>query len=480
MKRLLTFWILICVTKLIIAQPDTIWNAGTQNEPIIKWKHKYHQTLVMKLFLSQSLYDGKYKKKDNGKSKVYCNIEEALEIVKKVDLLTLGIPKIIYLVGWQYNGHDSKYPAWFEGNDKLKRPQDVNTFESIKWLMEESAKYNTTISLHINMFDAYLDSPLWNEYLEKNIIAKDKNGLLREGEWGYPISYAQEWHTGLAQKRIDSLCNLLPIQKSGTIHIDAFHSWPPIGEKGPGQRPFIKGPISPYLNFTIDDEIEAQKNIIKYWATKGIDVTSEGATFLRESSFEGLQPMAWWVDWNFKEYLSWPSYYYSGGMDRSEYGKLFGTSIHGEEIFKKDPKNLNGFLSDFCLKTLVWYYLNRHERLYLVLNKDYKQVKYSENVETKIENGNFTLDICGYTYVKNDDILLPALWCKEPTLVAYSKNGYVNKTWRLPQEYRIYSEFKVYDVSNNGVNFTHSMENSNGQISLTIKPDQTLKIIPLN
>ena len=76
----------------------------------------------MKLFLSQALYDEKFKKKDNGESKVYCTIDEALEIIKKVDNLTLGIPKIIYLVGWQYNGHDSKYPAWFGGNETIPTP----------------------------------------------------------------------------------------------------------------------------------------------------------------------------------------------------------------------------------------------------------------------------------------------------------------------------------------------------------------------
>lgn len=55
--------------------------------------------------------------------------------------------------------------------------------------MEKAKQYNTIVSLHINMFDAYEDSPLWDEYVQNDIIAKNKDGSLRKGEWGWPISY---------------------------------------------------------------------------------------------------------------------------------------------------------------------------------------------------------------------------------------------------------------------------------------------------
>lgn len=135
---------------------------STDLKQVIKPKHAYHQTLTMKLFLSQALFDGKFKRKDNGTSEVALTFSQALDVIKKMDNLTLGIPKIVYLVGWQYNGHDSKYPAWFEINERLKRPEDKTALESLKWLMKEAAKYHTVVSLHINMFDAYEDSPLWD------------------------------------------------------------------------------------------------------------------------------------------------------------------------------------------------------------------------------------------------------------------------------------------------------------------------------
>ncbi|MDR1980252.1 MAG: endo-alpha-N-acetylgalactosaminidase family protein, partial [Tannerellaceae bacterium] len=149
-------------------------------QPEIAWKHAYHQTLWMKLFLSSVdpvKGEGKQGKvRDGGESKVEVNFEQALAIIRKIDHLTAGIPKIIYLVGWQYNGHDSKYPAWDEVNPRLKRPQDATALESMKWLMREASNYNTTVSVHINMFDAYEDSPLWDTYVANDIIARNTDG----------------------------------------------------------------------------------------------------------------------------------------------------------------------------------------------------------------------------------------------------------------------------------------------------------------
>ena len=265
-------------------------------QPERPYLHPYHQTLVMKLFLCWKF--------DNDKrgpnqvvdgSNVYLTFEQALEVIKKLDCLTLGIPKIVYLVGWQHNGHDSKYPDWSVVNPRLKRPRDATAVDSLKWLMGEGFKYHTTVSLHINMLDAYQDSPLWETYLKNDIIAKDKEGKLLKGEIDdlpgaparfenqiYYISYAREWETGFAQRRIDGLLAMLPIQKAGTIHIDAFHSLRPIPHAYPQDRypdqPKSDTRISPFLNYPLEKEIAAQRKIFRYWREKGVDVTCEGST----------------------------------------------------------------------------------------------------------------------------------------------------------------------------------------------------------
>jgi len=447
----------------------------------IPQQHQYHQTLTLKLFLSQAMFDEKLKRKDNGQSEVFMNYEQALEVIRKIDYLTIGIPKIIYLVGWQYNGHDSKYPAWFEGNNRLKRPQDSNSIESLKWLMREAKKYHTTVSLHINMFDAYEDSPLWDTYVKNDIIAKNADGTLRACEWGYPISYAQEWKTGFAQKRIDSVCKIVPVKQAGTIHIDAFHTWPPVPvweANGKYHADLSKGVTSPYLKFTVADETEAQRKIISYWASKGIDVTSEGVDFLRETALEGYQPMAWWYS-SLNNYLKWPASYYVGGVDRSEWGKLFGTSMHGEDIVKKDPNNLQGFKEQFCLQTAVWYYLNRLDRRYVLTSKEYKAVRFSENVSTYLSKDVYKVTKGDAILVENSDVLIPALWLGNNKLIAYSKNGYENKSWTLPENWKQVKAVKLSRVNTDGEVFLSTIKIQSGKLYLTLAKDEMVLITKL-
>ncbi len=455
---------------------------------LVPQKHRYHQTLTMKLFMSQAKFDGKHKRKDNGESEVFLNCEQALKVILRMDNLTLGMPKIVYLVGWQYNGHDSKYPAWFEGNPLIKRPQDANALESIKWLMKEAEAYHTTVSLHINMFDAYEDSPLWDEYVKKDIIAKNADGSLRPCEWGYPISYAREWETGCVQKRIDALCELLPIQRAGSIHIDAFHSWPPVPGIDEHGKPYVekaKGVISPYLKFTVADETEAQRKIMRYWAQKGIDVTSESVDFLRETAFEGYQAMAWWFNrGGHRYYVQWPASYYCGGRDDSEWGRLFGSSMHGEDIVRKDPETLRGFKEQFCLTTAVWYYLNRLQRLQVLDGKEYKSVVFSDRVRTELTRGEgrvwknalYRISQGDVTLVEGTDVLIPALWMGAGQLLAYSKNGYESRSWTLPENWKDATAAKLYRVTDEGGTESETRKLVDGKLGLTLAKDEMLLI----
>lgn len=453
---------------------DTTYIRYPAAQQHLPWHHRYDQTLVMKLMMSTSGFDGKYKTRDNGSSELYLTFKEALDIIRRLDNFTLGMPKIVYLVGWQYNGHDSKYPAWFEGNEKLKRKEDKSALESLRWLMREAKRYHTIVSLHINMFDAYADSPLWDEYVKNDIIAKNKDGSLLSAEWGFPVSYAQEWKTGFAQKRIDSLCKLLPLKDAGTVHIDAFHTWPPLptpDANGNVKIDLSRKVISPFLPFTVADETEAQQNIFNYWASKGIDVTSEGTDFLRDASFEGLQPMAWWFT-GLENYKRWPSSIYTGGVDRSDWGRLFGTSIHGEDIVKKDKLYLQGFKEQFCLNTVIWYYLNRLDRKYFLSSDNYKSVGFSNNIISSLTANGYLLTSNNDTLAYNNNLFLPAPWVGENNIVAYTKAGYKNINWKLPQEFSSRKNATIYRVDDNGKKKIATRKIISNKIILSLKADE--------
>jgi hypothetical protein len=411
---------------------------GKTGQPERPWFHKYDQSLVMKIFLAE--------RTDGGRNcKVHLTFEQALEVIERLDRITCGAPKVVYLVGWQYNGHDSKYPAWGEVNHRLKRQQDPTALDSLKWLMNEGRKYHTTVSLHINALDAYEDSPLWQEYLEKDIIAKDKSGaplkgIVWNGLQSYPLSYAREWETGCAKRRIDGLLKMLPeLKEAHTIHIDAFHTYPPL--PGESRVEGFKG-ISPYLGYAPERECAAQRKTFRYFRDWGLDVTSEHSSGARLDPFIGLQPMAWVYEPPAPDVP--PSLY-------------CGTPMHAEADIGTDPKTLPGLLEQFCLKAAPEIWANS----WRATNHDHPP--QSEDWQ-HILQGN--------------DCCVPLVWKPKPTLIAYSRNGCTSKTWKLPPDWMRVKTAETTNVTVDNLTFAGTVAVSDGEVTLGLAPGQALMLTP--
>jgi hypothetical protein len=77
--------------------------------------HEYDQMLVYKIAADYCPADKETKK---------LNAAEILQVIRRVDNLTRGIPKLVYLVGWQYRCHDTGYPSLDRVNETLRRPGD--------------------------------------------------------------------------------------------------------------------------------------------------------------------------------------------------------------------------------------------------------------------------------------------------------------------------------------------------------------------
>lgn len=441
----------------------------------------YHQTLVMKLFMA---YDGKPMEKNKSDAcfqqtdpSRICTFAEALDVVKKVDNITRGIPKIIYLIGWQQGGHDHLYPDWSIVNPKLKREQDASALESLRWLIREAKKYNTTISLHINMVDAFKESPLWKEYVAKGIIARDEKGDLLpswenvENHEAYHISYTKEWEYGLSQKRIDKLIEMVPELKEGhTIHVDAFIAlW-----EGNNLHPYLA------KNEGIDanKEVETQRKIFNYWREKGFDVTGEGLFWAHPAGegFVGLQPMAWWYpdDKNFQmevpERLS-----ARGRVSRTGQGDFrFGSSMQGEDIFLKDKENLPGFIEQFCTMTLPWYYLSRLERIAFVN----EELFYSDGVVARKEDGRRIIRKGDFILRDNDDLFVPALW-NDKEIIAFSKEGYQQRSWKMPEDWNNVQAVDLYEISLTGCELKKAgVPVVGSELELSLSKGEAISIVP--
>ena len=426
-------------------------------KPERPWNFPYHQTLVIKLFLAQKL-------PPQG-CRVYLTFEKALDALRRIDNLTRTIPKIVYVVGWQFDGHDSKYPSWAQVNERLKRPQDPTAVESLKWLMSEGPKYHSTISLHINMMDAYQDSPLWDTYVQNDLLCKERDGTLRkggiwDGQQAYLVCYAREWDAGFAQKRIDGLLNLLPLQKAGTVHIDAFHS-----VESPGH------------GITAEEDAKTQRKIFRYWKDKGVDVTSE--MVYRPDPFIGLQPMAWNFQFSLRQYMDIPASLFCGGYDLGEGGKLFGTSMTAEGRVREDAGKMTGLLQDFCLQTLPWYYLNRCDRLRLSMTREMSETTFSDGLMVRLYRDNrYIIEHRGRVLRDGDDVCVPALWLENKELIAFSARGYERKTWQLPPDWHEVKRVTTSEITMAGNQKLAELTVDGRTLSLSLRAGQAVSIVP--
>lgn len=406
-------------------------------QPERPWILDYNKTLITKFFLCSRDGQGEV-------DEVYLDFEQALEVIQKLDNITLGIPKVVYLVGWQYNGHDSKYPSWAGVNDALKRDQDQSSLESLRWLIREAKQYNTTVSLHLNMIDAFKDSPLWDTYMELDVIAKDSLGQPIPGEkfWdmqSYQISYTSEWDQGLAQERIDGLLKMIPeLAQGGTIHIDAFHSMRPSG---------VGEPISPYLGIPLEEEIATQRKILRYWRNKGLDVTCEaGFYWLRKDPFLGLQAASWHntaANFEKEDWLGKPDNFMMLPRALSAY-----TPMQCEAEIMKDPINLTGLTQQVATQLVPWY-LSRNP---------------GSDQSTE--------------YIVTDSLVIAPVGWKQNQMILYAKSGLEQTIGLTETIFSQANRLLVSELSLQGPKATDTLQIDQGQILLQL-PADTVQVLSL-
>ncbi len=468
MRRIFTFLIIFSSIFTQAGQESRIHlpDGSVAGDSSIHWHHRYDHTLVMKML--NAVPDGK------GGSNVFINFEKSLELVKMLDNLTLEAPKIIYLVGWQYHGHDDLYPAFFEVNNALKRPQDKDARTSLLWLMKEAKKYHTTISLHINMTDAYNNSPLWEEYVANDLISKNADGSLMQigfynDRKSYQINYRNEWEKGYAQKRIDALVALFPLLKeAGTIHLDA---WIARESKGHGE--------------SLDIEKQYQQKICKYWLQKGIDPTSEWVM----DYMTGLVPYYWHFNHRTQaDYLKVPASICTGShmnpdLRDSDFGLefLFGTSMYGERIFPSENNMIADtqwevlFIRDFYLNFLQYDYLNRLDRQKVIGIGSKRIAIFSGQVKVSLADS--TVFENNRQLRKASTLCFPASWRNDNSLAAYSQKG-DNLQYTVPESWRTVKKAEIFLITKNGLQKSGILEIKNKTLNLTLPAGHPILIVP--
>lgn len=443
------------------------------------WNYNYDYASCMVMKLGMAVPD----KENAGKSKVLLSFTDALEYIKKIDNITQGITKIYYLVGWQYLGHDDKYPDFFEVNEALKRPEDETAYDSFKWLSDEAKKYHSVISVHINFNDAYDNAPSFDNFVKARALIRKKNGKPHaienyNGRKCYKTCHKAYWESGLFKRQFDRFVETFPfIAETGTIHVDNFQCYKN---------------YAPYVS--IKEMQAARRKMIEYVKSKGIDITSEftykETEDLRNKPIFGLPrehhrkapmdtvgliPMSWWCcRMTDDELLRYSPQIYCGGEFREKrLNRIFYGNMHGEDIVTKgNPHWARDFISAFATYQVPGHYLNTFKRLSMQKNRTDEWCTFSDGVVSYKNSRKITKD--GAVLKDGDTLLLPLVQ-KEKTYVAYSKNGDARE-WNIFENGVTKAE--IYKITEHGNEFIQEIPLKNKKLFLKI-PSETGYIIVL-
>ena len=429
---------------------------GGYGDTLYPYVHEYDQMLAYKIGVDYC-----------PRSKIpSLNAIQTLDVIRRMDNLTRGIPKLVYLVGWQYRGHDTGYPALDKVNDKLKRPEDDTALESLRWLMREGPKHNTLVSLHVNFSDCYLDdNSLGPLYKNRDIIVRNGDGTYHQGyRWcdhmAYRASNYRNWYQEtFKDKQIGPLFSMLPeLAMSGSLHPDAWYSID-----------------DPYYAITHAMDCEAMRQMTVYVRLKyNVDLTTE---FDRRrppnTDFVLYHPMLWHIGWDEKtppDPMKIPSYFLSGvnaktwsSSAETVQSKFFGESYAFEGEINKDPITLPGALKSFATRTLPWYYQNRKLRIMF----DGNTAVFTDGVTTSYPD-KYVMKIGNEFLQDGDNVFIPALWRTNKEIIAYSASGYAGRVWKLPEDWSGVAKVDAYRITVDGLVLK--------QKGLKVAPDKSLKL----
>ena len=454
------------------------------NKP--KFNYDYSKILWMKMFLAKPDFE-------NNTSEVLINFEQASEIIKRIDNITQGIEKIIYLVGWQGLGHDDLYPEMNVINPYLKRECDATAKDSLLWLIAEAKKCNTVISYHGNVADAYKASPTHEEFVKESAVLKHPDGTpavieIFNGRDAYKTSYKQFWESGLFKKIIDDFCEAVPVKEAGTVHLDNF---------------CIAENMFPRTD--VEQQNEARNKMLDYVVSLGIDVTSEYTyreLLLRADAEKhpvrkyyaqyqdnlpvgdwrdaplhtlGRIPAVWWMsNMTIDDCINIQPEEFSGYLNDSVLKTVFYGTMHGEDIWMNNGIDSEVwvplFVREFCTHHIPYIYLNRYKRLSYKEDDGNYIVTFDGGVESTGRTKTITRN--GIVLKNGNDVILP-LTQDNMTFVAYSENG-KDGEWNIPDA--PFSKAAVYNITEYGNEYIGDVTVTDKKILLSLSAGQAVAV----
>lgn len=181
---------------------------------------------------------------------------QTADIIRSVYERTGGAGQIVYLVGFQNDGHDDRYPHVFTLNE------NPGSEDSLVDLVRQARRLGATVSFHDNYDDVYRESLDF----EADVVSRDNNGhLLRGGVWNNKQAYwtSLPYYTAHGtHERIYKTLARYPFLQS-TYHLDVLTA-------SVFRVDFRKGSPSGK-----QEDLQARLRLVRQFNECGLDVSSE-------------------------------------------------------------------------------------------------------------------------------------------------------------------------------------------------------------
>jgi hypothetical protein len=414
-------------------------------------------------------YADKYTAKifiDRPTDEEYLTFEEILDRIKTFANQTDSAGRVIYLAGWQYQGHDTGYPSVDRVNERL------GGFDGLVHLITEARKYNAIVSFHDNYDDAYKEHPGW----DSDIIARDPRGnLMKGGQWAggkqsYLISnYKYAMKSGLDRAR--STLKKYPVRD--TYHIDVLAGGYNAGRKYDFNP---ESPAGAVKNF------EGKLKIIHEFNDHGIDVTTEDFSSFFVGHVGAFLAMIAFDSTYFQneERIPLLPFVYHGkisyGMkvsNRSDrllmllYGQTFGPSGSVRRVFGAE---------DYILDALPKLKLYGKPMKSYSRNGDTERVVYEDGsvVEVNIKANTYSVALPGGKVIaRNFTSFIPV---KENVYFACSKDGGL-LSYPVPTGWEDKKDIEVLRMNANGSRKKVRFNLRNGNLEFQTEPGAPYKVV---